>query len=291
MNSKSLSEKQINELKKLRSKIKEKPWNVIKMTKKNKQKFFRSISFLRKEIELSNREIEDLKDKKILKVISEKEDRLTFSLKGLLMLEYGIMNPTNEVNNMLDSLNKTFFESIIKTASEDPLKSDEKAILIGLIGLHAFSEDYALKLNKKNKDYFRDAVDYAVSFIKCLGPKFDDGELDKIWSKNIVGEGPVLGKMRRIDKIQIHTEFIYKKVKNVGHYLDVLSNNEIDESKMTYLLKRIFDKKPLSYEEKEKLIEVLDKIQEYQFKLFKNEPPFDTFKIKTQIKYCIESNI
>lgn len=268
--------------------------NLMKKTKKNQQDTYIRASFLKREINLSNFEIEDLVNKRILKILSKKEGRLTPTFKAILMINYKISNPNNYVNHMLNDLNDKFFENVIEL-SEKPIDTKEKAIIIGLLGLGAFSNEYSLELNlleqnETNQEFFRKAIDLAADFIKELGSEFNDGSLSKLWTRNVVGEGPILGEMRRLNTIQTHTEGIYKK-ESGRHYLDVLVNNKIDENCMLFLLTKIFDKRPLSFPERERLISTLDKIKNLEFKIFRKTPSFDKLEARTTLKRIILSNI
>jgi hypothetical protein len=260
--------------------------SIIGKTKKNQQKFYRDISFLQDEIDFSDIEIEELIEKKILKFLSRSEGRLTLTLKGLLLLDYWILNPTKEVIEMIDGFNSVFFEKIMQLA-EKPLTSKEKAIIITVLGLGAISDEYVLKVEEKNAEYFKKAVNRAAEFIESLGKEYCDGTIEKLWTRNVVGEGPILGEMRRTNQIPQKTEGIYTPL-DKGHYLEILDNGNINETKLEYLIKKVFDKKPLLFDEKKAFIEVLNDIQKYEYKIFKINPPFDTLEIKKQIKRTIE---
>lgn len=291
-----LSTNQGTELKKIINNIRDEhgqkfAFDLIKKNKKNQQKFYSDVSFFKKEIKLSDLEIQDLINKKLLKVLNKKEGRLTPTLKAILMVEYEIMEPSHSISEMLNDINKEFFDNIMKI-SEELVTAKEKAVVIGLLGLGAITDQYWLKLDEKNKEYFKNAVNHAAKFIKELGKEFDDGSLSTLWDTKAVGEGAVLGEMRRLNKIQPHTDGACVRTADGKLYLDILSENRLDEDKLTYLLKeKIFDKKSLSFEEKKKLIKTLDEIQNYTFKIFKTNPPFSMLKIMKEIKSIIESDI
>lgn len=283
-----LNEKQLTELKKQFILI-ESDFNLsqfLKKNKKNKQKFYNDFSFYQNNLDLSQLEIQDLIEKNLLKVISDLEGRMTLTFKALIMLKYEILNPDSKLNDLINDFNKEFFENVIGKSVQS-LEPYEKAIIITLLGLGAFSNNYALKVDDKNKEHFKKAVDRSVNFLKGLGSDFDKKEkLDEIWSKNVVGEGPVLGLMRRTNNLPIRTENIYSKTG--GHHLDILRGENIDENKLSYLLNRLFDIRKLDFAERKKLIETIDEIQKFEFKLFKNSAPYDTLSIRKKIKRMIE---
>jgi hypothetical protein len=285
-----LSENQISELSRLvernigKNKI---LTNILTTSKKSAQEIYNKMSFPRTEIKLSENDFEDLLLKNMIKIISKKDSKITLTLKSIMILEYKIFDINPQVNKMLDDINKEFFDNVMHL-SEKPVSSKEKAIIIALIGLNTFSEGYMLQLKEEKENEFKSAVDIAVVFLKTLGQEFDDGTLDKIWSRNVIGEGPVLAEMRRLNQIQMSTEGVYKNTKS-GHYLDILKNNKLNEERFNYILSRIFDKRTPTYEEKKQMIKALDEIQQYEFKLFRTSPPFNTLDIRKRIKYLIES--
>lgn len=285
-----LSETQVSELSRLieRSIGKNRvSTNILTTSKKSAQEIYNKISFSRSEMKLSESDFEDLLSKNMIKIISKKDAKVTLTLKSIIIMEYKILEVTSQVNKMLDDINKEFFDNVMHL-SEKPVSSKEKAIIIALIGLNTFSEGYMLQLKEEKGHEFKSAVDIAVGFLKTLGQEFDDGTLDKIWSRNVIGEGPVLSEMRRLNQIQMSTEGVYKNTKS-GHYLDILRNNKLNEERFNYILSRIFDKRTPTYEEKKQMIKALDEIQQYEYKLFRTIPPFNTLDIRKRIKYLIES--
>ncbi len=262
-----------------------------KKQNKNKQKFYLTSSFNRSEIDLSDIEIETLISKKLLKFLSKKEQKIVPTFKAFMIVDYQIYNPNPQVEKLLDDLNKLYFEKILKL-SEEPIDTKEMAIIITLLGLGAISETYALKLTEKNASYFKEAVDIAVKFVKSLGKEYEDGKVESLWRKNVTGEGPILGEMRRLNKISIHTENIYRnKAREGAHYLDLIEDNRLNDYRLTYLLKKLFERKTLSYQQRLKLIETLDKIEKFEFNLFKDGPEFDMFNYRKRLKIIIESKI
>ncbi|WXG44267.1 MAG: hypothetical protein WED04_09580 [Promethearchaeati archaeon SRVP18_Atabeyarchaeia-1] len=263
---------------------------LIKKKKKNQQDFYKSLSFRQNEANLPQHEIEELVAKNLLKFISRKDKLLTVTLKAMLVLDYGITDLSGNMDEMLNDFNEVFFEGVIKL-SDEPLEAREKAIILGLLGLGTVSEQYSLKPDKENQEELGKCIDdFAVSFIKELGPEYDDGTIKDLWPGDVVGEEPVLARMRRTDTVQARTEGVYRK-KEGRHYLDILADEKIDEAKLTYLFERFFDKRPLSFEEKKKLVKALDGIQEHAIRLIRSNPPFDMLEIRRQIRRIIESKL
>ncbi len=288
-----IDEQQFNELKKIFENKKPNNYGLSKFIKsydKNKREFYNNLSFLKEDINLPSLQIEELIRQKILGQLSEKEERLTFTFKGLLIIEYERITPGLKLNELLNDLNKIYFDNVMKL-SKIPVTSREKAVIIGLLGLMTISKDYSLKPNKQKKIYIKNVIDAAAHFLTTLGKDYDDGKLEDLWTHSVVGEGPILGEFRRANQLPNRTENIYKSGKGHGHYLDILINDYIDKKKLIYLLKRIFDKRPLTYSEKKALIKTLDNIKQYEYKIFKEKPPFKVLELRKQIKNIILSDI
>lgn len=294
-----LNKNQAFELEKIINKIKIKDseicdnlnLNIIKKAKKNQQDIYKKTSFNRNEIELTELEVEDLISKNLLKYISKKDNKLILTFKYIVMFHYGIENPTSSVNDLLNDLNKIAFGDVIQM-SEEPLNSREKVFITALLGLGAISDKHSILVNDENQQHFKNAVDCAVEFLKSLGPEYGNDDLDKLWKRKVIGETEVRAEIRRLNTIIPRTERIYTIHEKRFHYLDLLNDkNKLDETRLEYLLTRIFDKRPLTFKEKGEFVKTLDKIQSYEFKIFKNNPPFDALEIRKSIKHIIESKI
>lgn len=289
-----LREKEFEELKKILSRVKdnlgvEKIFlDLIPKTRKGKQQIYKdTLSFFQKELDLSQIEIDDLIDKNILKYTSKKDNKLTLTLKSILILEYGLNSVSEGTDELIDDLNKEFYENVFQL-SDDPLTSLERAIIIGMIGVEAISNEYCIKPDEENQDYLKSVVDCASEFLKKLGPDYNDGSLEKLWKKVVIGEGPILAEFRRLNKIPIHTEGIYKK-EGGKHYLDLVTDKSLNEPRTIYIIKKLFDKRPLNFDEKKEFLETLENIHSFEFKIFKDNPPFDSFEVRKSIKRLIEN--
>ena len=86
----------------------------------------------------------------------------------MLIVEYERITPGLKLNDLLNDLNIIYFENVMKL-SKEPVTSREKAIILGLLGLMAISDDYSLRPKKDNKNYIKAAVDVAAKFIESFG--------------------------------------------------------------------------------------------------------------------------
>lgn len=265
-------------------------FNIIKKNKKNIKEFYKLTDFNRNDVKLTELEVDDLIRKKLINYLSKKDGLLTLTFKCMVISDYRIKNPNGPLDSLLNDLNKIFFEDII-LMSEEPLESREKAVIITFLGLGIVSDKYSLVVNDENQEYFKNAVDCTVNFLKFLGREYDDGSLDKLWKRGVIGENEIRAEVRRLNSIVPRTEGVYA-ISGRRHYLNILNDrNNLEEKKLEYLFARVFDKGPITFEEKMELIKTLEKIQNYEFKIFRDSPPFDMLNIRKGIKHTIESKI
>lgn len=287
-----MNDKQILEIKRLLKKSgKNFTIKILKSRQKEQQKFYNDLSFSKSETSLPEMEINDLIKENFFVYMSEKEGKITLTPKALLMLKYNITNPDNNTEMMFDEINNVFFNNIIKLSTKN-LTSKEKAIIIGLIGIGALANQYslnALELENERAEKWKTVIEHASRFIKGLGSEYNDGKLDNLWSNKIAGENEVRTEMRRLDSICTSTEGLYKKTGNNKYYIDMLRDNKIDENKISYLLRKIFDKKKPTYNDRKNLIATLGEIRKYDFHFFREESPFDLFEVRREIVRAIES--
>lgn len=290
----NLSDKQFEQLRKILFNIKinsEGKKISIELTRKdnkNKKEMYKQMSFFKKSLDLPDSEVDQLINEGVLGYLSEKERILTLTFKGLLILDYELKDINSNLSNLLDDMNKEFFEKVMKL-SKEKLDSKEKAIILGLMGINSISDKYSIRVNDTNKKYFKEAIEIASNFLKGLGGEYNDGSLEKLWSFKVIGEDSVLSEMRRTNKLPLKTDNLYKP--NEGKpYIDILTkDSKIDKDKVVFLLKTLFNFKPLLFEEKKGLLDTLNKIQSLEFKIFKNEPPFDSLRVRSDLKRIIEN--
>jgi hypothetical protein len=236
---------------------------ILKMSKSQRKNFFESVSFGRDDPSLPGPMELLLIKENVLSYMGKNNLRMSFTFKGLMILEYGLPVDDMPTLRMLDELNNEYF---IKTFEEAkvPLNGEEKAIIITFLGLMLFSPESSLKLSSYNNLHsnvndFKLCVEKSVDFLRFLGTDYIDSSLDKIWTFNVRGEDPVNAKIARLNDISLKTDNIYHKGKknNEGHFLDIMRDNKIDTGTLELLLKKVFDKGMLTFIQREKLISLL----------------------------------
>ena len=259
---------------------------ILNKSTKNIQDFYlKNTTFDPKNYNISIAEIDELVNKKIIRKLNTENNNYSITFKGILILEYGLYNCYGNTENMLDEFNTTYFEDILKISKKN-LTGKEKAVLLGLLGLMALSEDYTIKLTEANQYAFKAAADLSVSFIRIF-PEFYDDVKDALWKREIIGETPITAEMRRLNDLTSKTENIYKNDK--GYYLQILNNSNIDENALKFLLKKIFENKFVDNENKEKLKNLLDEIQQKCAPMvFYESPKFNKLEIRGQIRSIID---
>ena len=249
----------------LSTKIKGLALKILKMNKNKRKDLFEVMAISKATAVLPTETEVFLIKENILAYTDKNETKITLTFKGIVMLDYGLASLDISTKRLLDDLNSMYFTRIFEDAKV-PLNGDEKAVIIVLLGLMAFSSESSLKLSSykashSNIEDFKACVEKSIQFLKFLGTKYDDNTLDKIWASNVRGEDPVNAKMARLNDITTKTDGIYQKgQRKEGHYLNLMKNHEIDSTNLEFLLKRLFDKEILTLEEREKFIELLKEI-------------------------------
>ena len=260
--------------------IKGKTLNILKMSKSQRKKSFEEISFDRTGLTLSENTEFFLYKENILAYTDKYERKTTITLKGIMILEYGLTNIDYPVMRMLDEINDSYFNKIFDDIDK-PLTGEEKAIIITLLGFMSFYPNSSIKLSSYkdlhlNVDSFKKSVERSIDFLKSLGQKYIDNTLDKIWSYNVRGEDPVNAKMSRLNDIVIKTNGIYcKGQRKEGHYLDIMNSGHIDSTKIKFLLKKIFDKGALSFNQRESFIKLMDQLLSERYIFMPSDSSFD----------------
>lgn len=257
---------------------------ILQMSKNNRRKFFESISFSRAESSLSNDVEIFLNRENILSYINRNKSQMTFTLKGLMMLEYRLNFSYSSVIRMLDDLNNAYFKNVFEEV-EKALSGEEKAIIITFMGLMLLSPESSLKLSSykdlhSNVKDFQSCVNKSIEFLRFLGSDYVDNTLDKIWDSNVKGEDPVNAKIARLNDISLKTKDIYHKgQRKTGHFLALIKNGQIDSDSLEFLLEKLFGNDSLTIIQRERLIKLLDQLflERYKFITNSDFEPFPNF--------------
>lgn len=253
---------------------------ILKMSRSQRKNFFEEISFSKAENLLPNDLELFLKKENILSYTDKNGYKMSFTLKGLMILEYNLPISIFSILRMLDDLNASYFTKVFEEA-EDPLSGEEKAIIITFLGLMLFSSESSLKLSSyndlhSNVEDFKSCVEKSIEFLRFLGPEYIDNTLDKIWDSNVRGEDPVNAKIARLNEISLKTNDIYHKGKRKeGHFLDMMKDGQINSVNLGFLLKKVFDKGLLTFDQREKFIELLKMLFSERHNFITNSSSFE----------------
>lgn len=253
---------------------------------KNIQEFFLKTNFQKDEWPYSQSELDYLVNKKVLYFVEE-EGCYLLTYKGLTILEYNL-ELYEELDCYLNDLNFLYFEKNMKKKDE-PLKPQDKPILFTVLGLYAFSSDYSLYIDESNKSEFAKSVDFAIELLKIHNLKEID-KLNKIWDSEVIGEDPILSIRRRLTEIPPRTNNIFKTTSGNSHgiFIDIMNiDGSIDENKVLFLLKKVFNNKIFDKNEKEELIDTLNKIERGRFSLIQSSSNVNRIKIKRELRDII----
>ncbi len=267
--------------------------DLLKMNISKRKEFFKKIIIHPDELNLLRDKLEYLKNEDILYLADEIDTNYIITLKGIIISDYNIGEIPNVFDKFLNDLNREYFLNLFDKKSREPLELKEKAIIIFLLGLMAFTENYSLKSSKfidqdsEILKTFRNSIDQIANFIVELKGYEDDEKYVKTLFKS-ESEGNVVHTfLRRLDNIQVRTYGIYKKERD-KHYLDILDQNSINEKKLNYILNKVFDKRKLTSDERIHLIDLLEKIEGERIYLIDNDPDFNFFDIKDNLHHKIK---
>jgi len=296
----ALTDDQISELERITKKLegpdfpKKPSLFILSRTHPDLQLFVNKYKFNMRDFMLSEMEIEDLQGKHFIKILSKKEHQCVLTLKTIMLFEYALASDAPRLDKMLDDINKQFFERKIKGSNGKPMIARHKAVILGLLGLHAVSDSLLVSVTPENEEYIKESIDLGAEFLKQQS--LDDGTLDRLWTNKVILESTVRSEFRQgLHGLKATTEgiFVQKKGTKKGDYLDICVEGSIDADRLVYLLGQIFNLRPPTYEQKEHLIEVLNRIQtDYGYRLFDaSASSYSPLDVKMQIKRVIEDKL
>jgi hypothetical protein len=262
---------------------------ILKKRDSERMKFFRGMTFEANEIRIPIDRLKDLIELNVLDYTSEAKGEMCITAKGDLILKYNLLIESNSVNDLLDHINQTFYGDFLKKAN-NTLNFEEKCALITLMGLLSFTKNYSI-----NIALLREKEDIAIN--KCLGTVgeslssmlgVENTLSEKLSHSGTEGKSAVTF-FRRLDDIQLKTDSIYVKSGGGSHYLDLVSSQGIDPGKLSFLLRRIFDHKPLDFKERIAFVELLKEIEEDRIAILGNSTDFNVNDIKSNLSYNIKA--
>jgi hypothetical protein len=264
--------------------------DIIKLLKKGaseRMRFFNQITFKVEEMKIPLERISKLIDSKVLYYVSESSRELSLTAKGHIVVKYNIMDLSQTVNQFLDDLNEGFYEDF-QSKSKQKLNFEEKCTIITLMGILSFTESYSINIAS-----LREKEDMAIN--RCLKKvseflsqilKNENPLIDKL-SNNITEGKPAVTFFRRLDDIQVKTESIYFK-SGGRHYLNILTDQRVDQDKLSFLLRRIFDNRTLNFEERSSLVSLLKEIEEERIPILGNSTDFKVTRIKSELAFNVK---
>lgn len=168
-----------------------------------------------------------------------KTDKPVLTAKGIWKIDKEKFGFTEE--DLIDFFQEKDFDF---TSEIKPLNSKEKLALFTLISVRCFSSDSLMNLKDET---FRD------NWVKVLHRVNDYLVENKIIKKNNIlkprgKSNPARYLMRRVNNLPKKTSQVYKYTGSYKYYLDIFSQNlnSIDEDKLAFLFKLIFEKVKLT---------------------------------------------
>ncbi|MEM2146776.1 MAG: hypothetical protein QW279_15540 [Candidatus Jordarchaeaceae archaeon] len=172
----------------------------------------------------------------IQKIRFEDSEKYALTLKGIaqcIQLKYGV-TLDKQFLNFLELSDRKF-----NMGGRERLQWDEKLASLSLILLGSTSPSSAIRLNnEQNKSVLTEVFQSILSCMK----KFNI--IEKEYNLRTVdrGEAPVSALMSRLNALPRKTNHCYKIIgKGSEYYFDIEKENNLDERKLFFLLKQIFE--------------------------------------------------
>ena len=173
----------------------------------------------------------------IQRVISEDDEKCALTFKGIaqcIQTKYG-KSLEQQFLEFLDLSDKKF-----NTAEQTQLFWNEKLACLSLIILASTSPSSAIRLNDEaNKAVLTEVFQKVLACLKNYGMVRKEVGLKTVSR----GESPVSALMSRLNALARKTNHYYKYIgKGSEYFLDIERNEQVVKNRMSFLLKRIFEK-------------------------------------------------
>ena len=169
-------------------------------------------------------------------VVTEESQKYALTLKGIAYCVQKEYSRTLEEQflDFLELSDKRFTATV-----QTELSWNEKLASLSLILLASTSETSAILLtNQSNKDVSSEVFKKILSIMKKFGMAEDDEELRTVAR----GESPASALMSRLDILPRKTNNYFKYVgKGSGYFFDIEREGRVDEKKLAFLFRRIFE--------------------------------------------------
>ncbi|MEM2143934.1 MAG: hypothetical protein QW279_01115 [Candidatus Jordarchaeaceae archaeon] len=172
----------------------------------------------------------------IHRINAEDCEKYALTFKGIahcIKIKYG-KNLEEQFLNFLELSDRKF-----NTVEQTKLSWDEKLASLSLILLASTSPSSAIRLNNEaNKIVLTEVFQNILTCMK----KFNIIEKEHTLRSVNRGEAPVSALMSRLNDLPRKTNHYYKFVgKGSEYYFDIEKDNKIDEKKLYFLLRRVFE--------------------------------------------------
>lgn len=169
-------------------------------------------------------------------VITEESQKYALTLKGIancVQMEYG-KTLEEQFIDFLELSDKRFTATV-----QTQLSWNERLASLSLILLASTSETSAILLtNQSNKDVSTEVFKKTLDTLKKFGMVENDTELKTVTR----GESTASALMSRLDVLPRKTNNYFKYVgKGSGYFFDIERDGHIDEKKLSFLFRRIFE--------------------------------------------------
>ena len=207
-------------------------FDILNMTQNNRSKLFSSSGTW-----VTSEVIDSMLERGIVqKVVSEENEKYALTFKGItqcIQMKYGV-SLQEQFLKLLELSDEKF-----NGTEQSGLTWKEKLASLSLILVASASISSEIRLDDEaNKTVLNDVFEKTLACLKKFGIIKKSEELKLPAS----GEHPVLAIMRRVNDLTRKTNLYYLNDRNAnGYYFDIEKNGDLDEKRVFFLLRRIFE--------------------------------------------------
>jgi len=221
-------------------------------------------------------------------VLTEDIEKYALTFKGIaycINLRYE-KTLEEQYNRFLELLDRKF-----AALDYSQLQPKEKVASLSLILLASISEASAIFLtNKSNKAVLTEVFEKTLNCLKKFGVV---GKNETVLRTVSRGESPVSALMSRLDKLPRKTNHYFRYTgKGSGYFFDIEENGDVNEKKLFFLLRRIYERYDLDVDYTKMYKELAEISQLYSSRfLGRTTNPVISISILEKLKKFLEEEI
>jgi hypothetical protein len=207
-------------------------FNVFSMNRNNMSKSFSDSARA-----ISPEKADILLEQGLIQIIPSDEKKYALTFTGIVRAIEIKHNITLE-NQLLEFVKQA--DQKFNTGEQTALQWDEKLSTLSLLLLASTSAASAIRLNNQNnKEVLTQVFDETLACLKEYGFISPDVKIKATKSRD---ESPISALMSRLNSLSRRTSHYYTNLpKDSGYFFDIEKDGGIDEGRLVFLFKRVFD--------------------------------------------------